>query len=50
MKYNVMINRKYSNIRVYKIVKRVNESTNVLSKSFQNFIDKYIVKKKRVEV
>ncbi|MCL4375704.1 hypothetical protein M1394_02810 [Candidatus Marsarchaeota archaeon] len=50
MKYNVMVNKKYSNVRVYKIVKRVNESTNVASKALQNFIDKYIVRRKRVEV
>ncbi|MGC8710349.1 MAG: hypothetical protein ACP5RF_01940 [Candidatus Micrarchaeia archaeon] len=46
MKYYAKINKRIRNIKVYRVVKRVNENTNVISKKFAKFIDKYIMKEK----
>lgn len=46
MKYYVSINKKVRNIRVYRIIKRVNENTNNVSRFVAKLIDKYISKKK----
>jgi xanthine dehydrogenase iron-sulfur cluster and FAD-binding subunit A len=46
MKYYVSINKPFRNIKVYKIIKRVNENTNAISRAFAKLVDKYIVKKK----
>ncbi len=46
MKYLVNINKRVRNVRIYSIVKKVNENTNAVSKMFQKIIDKYILKKK----
>jgi hypothetical protein len=40
MKYSIKINKKIKYIRVYTIVKRVNESQGALSKAFTSFFMK----------
>jgi hypothetical protein len=46
MKYYAKINKRVRNIKVYRVVKRVNDNTNSISKKFARLIDKYIVKNK----
>jgi len=46
MKYYVSINKRVRNIRVYRIVKKVNENTNIISKFIAKLVDKYIAKGK----
>ncbi len=48
MKYEVVINKKFAYVRTYKILKSVNQNTNVLSKFVQNLVDKYIEKKQSI--
>lgn len=36
-------------MKVYNVLKRVNENTNVVSKSLQHFIEKYILRIKKTE-
>ena len=40
MKYDVTVNKEYHYVKVYKILKKVNESTNPISIAFAKFIDK----------
>ena len=46
MKYYVSINKRVRNIRVYRIVKKVNENTNSISRFIAKLVDKYIAKRK----
>jgi hypothetical protein len=50
MKYYAKINKRVRNIKVYRVVKRVNDNTNSISKKFARLIDKYIVKNKEVSI
>ncbi|MGC8699444.1 MAG: hypothetical protein ACP5RK_00350 [Candidatus Micrarchaeia archaeon] len=45
MKYYVSINKRVRNIKAYRIIKKVNEKTNKISKLVANLVDKYIAKK-----
>lgn len=44
MQYFVTINKKYQYVKVYNILKRINESTNPISKAFASFVDKLMTK------
>jgi hypothetical protein len=46
MRYAVAINRKYQYVKVYKIVRKINENTNALSKAASRFMDRFLLKKK----
>jgi hypothetical protein len=46
MKYLVTINRKYQYIKVYNVLKKMNESTNALSRGMASFINGLLNKKK----
>jgi len=46
MKYYVSINKRVRNVRVYRIVKKVNENTNSISRFVSKLVDKYIAKRK----
>ncbi|MDE1873664.1 MAG: hypothetical protein KGI04_00905 [Candidatus Micrarchaeota archaeon] len=46
MKYLVTINRKYQYVRVYNVLKKMNESTNPLSKAAERLIGRFVLKKK----
>jgi hypothetical protein len=50
MKYYATINRKVQNIKVYRVVKKVNENTNFISNWFQKMIDKMFSKEKQSEI
>lgn len=45
MKYYVSLNRKYQYVKVYKIVKKVNEKNNLLSEKFSSLVDRLFLKK-----
>ena len=47
MKYTFAINRKFSYVKTYRVVKRPNEQTNAVSKFVQRLIDKYVLKTER---
>jgi hypothetical protein len=47
MKYFVAVNKKYQYIKVYSILKKVNESTDPLSRAAAAFVDRFILKKKK---
>ena len=49
MEYRVSINRRYRNIRIYRIVKRYGGDTNVISRKMQSLVDKYLLKNKKTE-
>ena len=40
MRYNIVINRKFQNIRVYKIVKKMNDRSNKISRAVMKLIEK----------
>lgn len=46
MIYAVTVNRKYQYVKVFKILKKMNESTNPLSKAAEKLIGRFILKKK----
>lgn len=43
------VKKKFKNMRIYKITKRVNDNTNSLSRAMQSFVDKYLLKFNKVE-
>jgi len=45
MRYNVTVNKKYRHVRVYRVVKRMNESTNPLSNAFASLVDRLVSSK-----
>ena len=45
MAYKVAIKKDFKYIKTYRVVKRVNETTNAASKAFQKLVNKYILKK-----
>ncbi len=46
MKYAVAVNRKYQYVKVYNIVKKMNESNNPLSRAASNLVERFLLKKK----
>jgi hypothetical protein len=46
MKYYASINKRVRNVRIYRIVKKVNENTNSISRFIAKLADKYIAKRK----
>ncbi len=46
MRYLVSINRKYQYVKVYNILKKVNENVNPISKAAARFMDRLLSKKK----
>lgn len=45
MKYNVVVNKQYNYIKVYKIIKKVGENENKLSRAVAAFVDNLFSKK-----
>lgn len=45
MKYNVAINKQYTYIKVYRIVKKVGERSNAVSKALSEFVENLLSKK-----
>ncbi|MGC8586918.1 MAG: hypothetical protein ACP5K9_01355 [Candidatus Micrarchaeia archaeon] len=50
MKYYATINKRTQNIKVYRVVKRVNENTNKLSIWFQKLVDRIFLNEKKSEI
>ena len=46
MRYSVSINRKYQYVKVYNILKKVNENMNPVSKAAARFVDRLFSHKK----
>ena len=46
MKYYASINKRVRNVRIYRIVKKINENTNSISRFIAKIMDKYIAKRK----
>ena len=44
MKYTFAVNRKFSYVKTYRVVKRPNEQTNAISKLVQRLINRYVLK------
>jgi hypothetical protein len=42
MRYNVTVNKRYRHVRVYRIVKKLNETTNPLSAAFASLVEKLV--------
>jgi hypothetical protein len=49
MQYYITINKKYRYVKVYKIIRKINENTNRISKSVSSFMDRIVLKKKEPE-
>jgi len=49
MKYYVTLNKKYQYVRVYNILKKINDSSNRLSRAVASLVDRYLLKKKKEE-
>lgn len=47
MKYYVTVNKKYHYIKVFGVLKKINENVNPLSRAVASFIDKMIAKRAR---
>jgi hypothetical protein len=45
MEYNIQIKKRFKYLRIYKISKRINDNTNIVSRAMQSLVDKYILKK-----
>jgi hypothetical protein len=45
MKYNVTVNKRYRHVRVYRVIKRLNETTNPLSAAFASLVDRLVSSK-----
>ncbi len=48
MRYDVIVNRKFQNIRVYKIVKKINDRSNKISRLVMGFLEKKMNKGKEL--
>ena len=46
MKYAATVNKKYRYVKVYKIVKKINESTDPLSRFTASLVERFLLKKK----
>jgi len=49
VKYSATVNRKFRYVRVYNVLKKVNQNTNAVSQFMEKFVDKYILKRNKVE-
>jgi predicted transcriptional regulator len=45
----VEVKKKFRAVRIYKVAKRVNESTNAISRYIQSLVDKYVLSKEKNE-
>jgi hypothetical protein len=50
MKYYVNLNKKYSYVKVYRVIKKINENTNSLSRAVSGMVDRFILKRKKPEL
>ncbi|MCL5008576.1 MAG: hypothetical protein M1156_01645 [Candidatus Marsarchaeota archaeon] len=48
MKYEVAINKKFSYVRSYKILKTAKGNSNVVSRYVQKLLDKYLLKRQNI--
>ncbi len=48
MKYFVYINKKFNNVRSYRVIKSSKNNTNFLSRSVQSFVDKHFLRKQQI--
>ncbi|MEM3791313.1 MAG: hypothetical protein QXL16_01115 [Candidatus Micrarchaeaceae archaeon] len=44
MEYKVEIGKRFRYVKVYSITKRIGKSENIISKYFEKFVNKYLVK------
>ena len=44
MKYSPAVSRKFSYVRTYRVVRKVNDQSNAISRFVQGLIDKYVLK------
>ncbi|MDE1824811.1 MAG: hypothetical protein KGH61_02215 [Candidatus Micrarchaeota archaeon] len=49
MGYKATINKRVRYVKVYRIVKRVNQNTNVATEFMQKFVDRFFLGRKKVE-
>ncbi len=47
MKYYVTSNKKYRYVRVYNVVKKMYENSNMLSRFVSDLVDKFIIQRKK---
>ncbi len=48
MRYNVIVKRRFQDIKVYKIIKRMNDRSNKLSRAVMNFLEKKVNEEKKL--
>ncbi len=44
MKYSIAVSRKFRYVRTYRILKRVNDRSNAISRVLQGLINRYLLK------
>lgn len=49
MEYKVEVNKRFRHVKIFRILKKPNENTNKFSKAMQSFVDKYIVRRQKIE-
>jgi hypothetical protein len=49
MRYDVTVNKKYHYVKVFGVLKKINESTNPLSSAVASFVDRLIAKRSKAE-
>lgn len=48
MRYNVIVKRRFQDVKVYKIIKRMNDRSNKLSRAVMNFLEKKVNEEKKL--
>jgi hypothetical protein len=48
MRYNVVVKRRFQDIRVFKVIKRMNDRSNKLSRAVMKFLEKKMNEEKKV--
>jgi hypothetical protein len=44
MKYSISVKKQFRYIKTYKVIKRVNDQSNAISRFISGLLDKYVVK------
>jgi hypothetical protein len=48
MRYNVVVKRRFQDIQVYKVIKKMNDKSNKLSRAVMRFLEKKMNEEKKV--
>lgn len=48
MRYNVVVKRRFQDIQVYKVIKKMNDRSNKLSRAVMRFLEKKMNEEKKV--